>query len=394
MTICSFLNFLIPFTLGLGIPKSFSILYAVLLVFGCKAIFSGSPRPPAWVLVIASFLFLFGFSYAGAMVWHGVWYPWQKWLREISAIVFLPAGCFLGGWLYGVFSSKSVNRILISYMAGALIYALISVFISHQPWWNLSQTFSHVLRVPWGEQQWLSTRAVEQRAFLSLAILPIVFVNLVRYRGFHWSTLCLGLAAASSGYYVGYTTQSRIGIFTLILSMIPCFWLFKPKILRRSLLLCALSAGLILVISGHVCDERVYLQSQFILHMPTALMGGRQLHFPYASCIPSEKLVFGSFEGSSAFTPHNLLLDIYNDAGLIPFSLFLAAIILLSVRLFRGFHQSLSLYGWSSTIALRFSIASVLVVQYLAQPFLYTDQLMFSLGFFFFGSMLFEFRDL
>ena len=278
MTICSFLNFLIPFTLGLGIPKSFSILYAVLLVFGCKAIFSGSPRPPAWVLVIASFLFLFGFSYAGAMVWHGVWYPWQKWLREISAIVFLPAGCFLGGWLYGVFSSKSVNRILISYMAGALIYALISVFISHQPWWNLSQT---------------------------------------------------------------------------------------------------LSAGLILVLSGHVCDERVYLQSQFILHMPTALMGGRQLHFPYASCIPSEKLVFGSFAGSSAFTPHNLLLDIYNDAGLIPFSLFLAAIILLS-----------------STIALRFSIASVLVVQYLAQPFLYTDQLMFSLGFFFFGSMLFEFRDL
>jgi hypothetical protein len=63
----------------------------------------------------------------------------------------------------------------------------------------------------------------------------------------------------------------------------------------------------------------------------------------------------------------------------------------LTFSLLRGFLKAFRLQGWSAGLAVRWSAFSLLVVQWILQPFMYSDQLMFSLGFVLFGALLAEF---
>jgi len=380
----------LAFLFGLGFPKSFSLLYVVLLVGGWQAVRRGALPPSPRLHWAAMALLLFGCSYAVIQVWHGVWAPWPSFVPEILAVAVLPSAGLLAGWLLSRERLADQSRWLLAYVLGCLVYALSAVFLSHQPWWNLGQTFTHVLRVPWGEPQWLSTRAVEQRGFLSVVQLALVG-PLLWQTPRRWGLLlaCLGLGAL--GLYVAYSTQSRIGVFTMYLALIPLLWHWRAGRWRRLALACYGLAPLLALLSGRVCDERFGLVAQFLAHMARAPMGGRLLAFPYASCLPHEQLVFGSQPGSTAFTPHNVILDVFNDAGWIPFALLMFAMLLLLKAWLQGFFQALEVQGSSPGLVLRWGIFSVLLVQWLAQPFLYTDQLMFSLGFVFFGITLREF---
>jgi hypothetical protein len=87
------------------------------------------------------------------------------------------------------------------------------------------------------------------------------------------------------------------------------------------------------------------------------------------------------------------VLDIYNDAGWIPCVCLLMAVVPLLVALLRGFWMSFARDGWDGQLALRWSVLCVLVVEWLAQPFFYTDQLMFSLGFVLAGALLADFNS-
>ena len=186
-------------------------------------------------------------------------------------------------------------------------------------------------------------------------------------------------------------SYSRIGLFTLYLALFPLLWHWRAGRWRRLAMAFYGLAPLLAMLSGRVCDERFGLVAQFVAHMARAPMGGRLLAFPYASCLPHEQLVFGSQPGSTAFTPHNVILDVFNDAGWIPFVLLLLAMLLVLKAWLQGFLQALVVEGCSPGLVLRWGIFSVLLVQWLAQPFLYTDQLMFSLGFVFLGITLAEF---
>jgi hypothetical protein len=118
--------------------------------------------------------------------------------------------------------------------------------------------------------------------------------------------------------------------------------------------------------------------------------GGRLISFPYKSCIQSERLVFGSFPSSSSFTPHNVILDVYNDSGIIPFLLLLIPVVALLIVLLSFFIKSFRANTQNCFLQLRWSIFCLLLTQWMVQPFLYTDQLMFSLGFLFIGLMISE----
>lgn len=380
----------LAFLFGLGFPKSFSLLYVVLLVGGWQAVRRGAHPPSPLLRWAAMALLLFGCSYAAIQVWHGVWAPWPSFVPEILAVAVLPSAGLWVGWLLSHERSDAQCRWLQAYVLGCLVYALLSVGLSHQPWWNLAQTFPHVLRVPWGDPQWLSTRAVEQRGFLALVQLALVgplLWNVPRRLSLVLSSLFLG----ALGLYVTYSTQSRIGLFTLYLALFPLLWHWRSGRCRRLAMACYGLAPLLALLSRRVCDERFGLVAQFVAHMARAPMGGRLLAFPYASCLPHEPLVFGSQPGSTAFTPHNVILDVFNDAGWIPFVLLLLAMLLLLKAWLQGFFQALVVEGCSPGLVLRWGIFSVLLVQWLAQPFLYTDQLMFSLGFVFLGITLAEF---
>lgn len=380
----------LAFLFGLGFPKSFSLLYLVLLFGGWQALRRGAAPPSPPLCRIAMALLLFGCSYAAIQVWHGVWAPWPSYVPEILAVAVLPSAGLWVGWLLSHGRSDAQFRWLQAYVLGCLVYALLSVGLSHQPWWNLAQTFPHVLRVPWGDPQWLSTRAVEQRGFLALvqlALLGPLLWDVPRRLSLVLSSLLLG----ALGLYVTYSTQSRIGLTTLYLALFPLLWHWRPGRWRRLAMASYGLAPLLALLSGRVCDERFGLVAQFVAHMARAPMGGRLLAFPYASCLPHEQLVFGGQPGSTAFTPHNVILDVFNDAGWIPFVLLLLAMLLLLKAWLQGFLKALVVEGCSPGLVLRWGIFSVLLVQWLAQPFLYTDQLMFSLGFVFLGITLAEF---
>ena len=382
----------LAFVFGLGFPKSFSLLYLVLLFGGWQAVRRGVSVPSPLLRWAAMALLMFGCSYAAIQVWHGVWAPWPSYVPEILAVAVLPSAGIWVGWLLSSERMADQSRWLQAYVLGCLVYALFSVLLSHQPWWNLGQTFPHVLRVPWGEPQWLSTRAVEQRGFLALVELPLA-ASLLWQSLRRWPMVLGCLFISAMGLYVTYSTQSRIGLATLYLALFPLLWHWRPGRWRRLAMVSYGLAPLLALLSGRVCDERFGLVAQFVAHMPYAPMGGRLLSFPYASCLPHEHLVFGSQAEATAFTPHNLVLDVFNDAGWLPFSLLLLAMLPLLNAWMRGFLHALDVEGSSPELVMRWGIVSVLLVQWLAQPFLYTDQLMFSLGFVFLGITLREFRS-
>ena len=379
---------------GLGVPRSFSLLYLALAVTAWFALRRPGLQHSPLLLWTTPWLVLFGGSFAAFQVGWQVWLPVRAFVPEILAILVLPSAGLVVGWLLQRFGRLCVTRLIFAYLLGALIYALLALALSRTPWWNLAQTFPHVLRVPWGSEEWLSTRAVEQRAFLSLTLLPVGLPLLLQPQARHrwWGAVCVLMACLAM--HLAWALQGRIGFASLLLAALPCL-----RFLRRSALrwLLAGLAGTLLSLSigtGRLCDERWWLIGGFLKHLGDAPWGGRLIHYTYADCKPGVWLTFGSSAGTSAFTPHNLVLDIYNDAGWIPCVCLLMAMVPLLVALLRGFWISFARDGWDGQLALRWGVFCVLLVQWFAQPFLYTDQLMFSIGFVLAGTLLADFNSL
>jgi len=384
---------LISFIIGLGFPKTFSLLY--ITYFFIAACFFGSDsnsksNPPSYLLLCSASLAFFGITHSVIQILHGVWTPLSQHLHEIIAIIVLPAAGLLVGWMLNELVSRQISKILLAYALGSLTYALLAVLVSHNPAWNLLQTFSHVLVVPWGHIKYLSTRAVEQRASLLLGMLPLVFSGIKSPKTLSMRLRFVLVLIALLGLYVNYSTQSRIVFMVIYLSFLPVLLGFGN--LRTVLGMLALTTGLPLIAFrlGWICDERVFLQIEFIRRMHLSPMGGRLMSFPYKSCIQSERLVFGSFPSSSSFTPHNTILDVYNDSGIISFSLLLAPLVVLLIVQLSYFIKSFYANKLNFSLQLRWSIFCLLFTQWMVQPFLYTDQLMFSLGFLFMGLMISE----
>ncbi len=378
---------------GLGVPKAFSLLYVVLAGSAWLAFRRPGPRPSALLIWSAVWLLLFGLSYAAFQVGWQVWSPPRAFLPEILAVVVLPSAGLLVGWLLQRFGRPLGTRMILAYLLGALIYALLALALSRTPWWAVAQTFPHVLRVPWGPQEWLSTRAVEQRSFLALALLPVGIPLLVESQGRHRLLGLLSVLMAGLAMHIAWALQGRIGLAILALALLP--WLcFVTRPLQRWLLALLGGGAISLAIgSGRLCDERFWMVGGFLKHLGDAPWGGRLIRFAYAECKSGVVLRFGSFPESNSFTPHNVILDIYNDTGWIPFLSLLVAVLPAMAALLRGFWVSFARDGWDWQLALRWSFLSVLVVEWLAQPFLYTDQLMFSIGFILVGALLADFSS-
>jgi len=388
----SFVALTAALLLGLGVPRAFSLLYLGLV--GAAFWMHRYPGSAASRLLIWSmgWLVLFGVSYAAFRVGWAVWNPARSYLPEILAITVLPAAGLWVGWLLNRRGQSFCTALILAYVVGALIYSLASLALSRTPWWNVSQTFLHVVRVPWGHPEFLSTRAVEQRAFLSLVLFPIgLTLALSRFKARRYlGAVMIGMAFLAA--HVTWALRGRIGLAALAISLIPLLWLLGRHTIRWFVLLISGIAIVLGFTTGRLCDERLWLVGGFLARLSQAPWGGRLIQYSYADCNPQAINQFGSFAGSSSFTPHNLILDIYNDAGWIPALCLLLSILPICIFLLSGFWRAFSFSGWSWPLALRWSFVSVLAVEWLAQPFLYTDQLMFSMGFIVVGILLAEFN--
>jgi len=354
--------------------------------------FTNDQKVSLSIRCIISILLLAGICHAYMQVVNKVWMPWQSYLPEILAIIVLPASClFIGLRLVRLLSSDELSYVIFFYILGSLSYSVISVLISHVPWWNFEQVFYHVLRVPWGESIFMSTRAVEQRAFFAIALTPVL---LIKNKARNLNTKILKSIVTfmvALGLYVRYSTASNIGYAVLYLSLIPlivnaCHY----RLLKWGITCLYLLIPFAAFFSKKVCDERFSLQGTFLKNMLAAPWGGRSLSFAYKSCIEGEKLTFGSSTAASTFTPHSALLDIYNDSGMIPFILFSIATLLILDKIVKIFLKIKMTAQPTIHFYLRWSLLSVFIVQYLAQPLLYTDQLMFNISFAFAGIAISE----
>ena len=63
----------------------------------------------------------------------------------------------------------------------------------------------------------------------------------------------------------------------------------------------------------------------------------------------------------------------------------------LAINLLRSFFVRMSLPGWDWQLSLRWGVMALLIVEWLVQPFFYSDQLMATLAFFWAGLVLAEF---
>jgi len=386
---------LIALLLGLGIPNSFTLLYVIYIV-ACLCAVQGSRyyKPSSLLIWSISWLLIFGVTHSIFQVGWGVWDPPDSYVREILAIVILPSFGLLFGRLLSLRGRLFCTTLILAYVSGALIYCIASLAISRSPWWNLTEVFHHVVRQPWGNPEFLSTRAVEQRAFLSFALLPI---GLVLIAGQKTKQRFLGAAftiMSVIAFHVSWALSGRLGLLTTLLSCAPLIWLMPRRITRKYFLLASLTVLVIAISFGLICDERIWLISGFITRLFQAPWGGRLIRFSYSDCDPSNTNYFGSYEGSSAFTAHNVILDIYNDSGWMPALSLLLGILPITIVTLNDFFKVFTHSGWDWHLALRWSFVSVLLIQWTLQPFLYTDQLMFSVGFVVIGMLRGEFESI
>jgi len=386
---------LLALLLGLGVPRSFPLLYALLLGLAWLGRRSQGPGPSRLLRWSSLGLLLFGVTYCVMQVGWGVWAPAQAHLGAIMAVVVLPSGGLLAGWYLPRLDSRQLSRWLVVYALGGLVYGLLALALSRTPWWNIGQVFELNVRVPWGSQSMMNMRSVEQRVFPALALFPVacplLWLWLRNRRGLLWPIVMLLMSALAA--HAAWAFQGRIGVVILAVAALPMLWLLPSATWR----LWIVSGGTLfvsmLLASGRACDERWWLQIGFLQRLGEAPWGGRLLDYTYRDCLPGRINHFGVGATANTSSPHNLILDIYNDAGWLPTVCLLLAILPVAWVLLKSFWRAFSTDGWNAPLALRWSFVSVLLVEWLLQPFLYADQLMASLGFLLAGAMLSEFSS-
>jgi hypothetical protein len=386
---------MLAFVLGLGLPRSFFLLYCIEAACVLFAWQKKKIAPTPLLLFSTITLLGFGVSYVVFRLSWGVWVPIIDHVQQVLAAALLPGFGLMAGWCLqriggSMLSRKAISMMIIAYGFGALLYVLISLGLTHSTWSDWFQQLSQNVVVPWGSEHPLNMRSVEQRAYVSLACLPAAFLLLsshqLRYR---LMALVLFIACLLASLAT-WSFQSRIGWCVLLLSTLP--WICSPKIMpKRAFTLPLVLASLVFVgVSGRFCDERFSLQTHFLANVWQAPWGGRLIRFNYGDCNPVITNHFGSFWGSNASSPHNVLLDIYNDAGVLPSFLMLASISMMVISILGWFILRFRLDVWDWHLAVRWAMFSVLAVQFFAQPFMYSDQLMFSVGFIYAGIMMGE----
>jgi hypothetical protein len=257
----------------------------------------------------------------------------------------------------------------------------------------------------------MNVRSVEQNAYPALLLLPPALLLLVRpgprarrllvtvlvglgLLGGHvvWSLngrlgwlalLCaglpiVGLVAAGPGRQAFHWWRKPAVLVVLALGALPAFLKFRS-------LIGSANQG---IWSQGFCDERLSMFGGMLSRLHEAPWGGRLLRVPYLNCngVP---LLFAA-EGGHLTMAHNVVLDVYFSAGLVP-SLFLVAALVPPLLLILKCFM-LSWRDWDWQVALRWGWLSLLLCEWLFQPLLYSDGLLFYFSFFLLGLFAVESR--
>jgi hypothetical protein len=400
---------------GLHLPRAFAVLFLLSALIGLAALMSGGRSQrlalvvqPEWRLSLA-LCALFSIAFVAGFVGWGFW-SWSADRADIINALILPTLLFWAGLQLGSWKRSFNTSLFLAYTLGSLVYVLLALAWSRTPWWNLQQVFPSAITVPWGSEGPLNVRSVEQNGFPALLLLgPAVTLFFTRAYGLARLAAVGFLVAAFLAGHAVWALNGRLGWLALVLSLLPALprlwgWLRGVVTTRgavgfssAALLGGALIYGVRALISQAAspiwsqgfCDERFGLFAAMLSKLHEAPWGGKRLVVAFASCGTQIPLTFAE-EGGAIAAAHNVFLDIYFAIGVVPVLLLLLFLVRPLWAVIMGFVAQLPYSDWQH--ALRWCWLCLLVVQWLFQPLLYSDGLLYYFTFLVIGLVAQEFR--
>jgi len=396
------------FLVGLHLPKAFTLLYVALLVCAIQVRQSkpliNAALPAYWRWSFLG-LSLFSIVYLGIMLYWGFASPVGSGLLDCISALVLPAGCFWVGLRLPLLGRATTTKLLLAYGLGSLLYVLAALFVARHPWWALDQIFPAEIITPWGVPKVVNVRSIEQNGILALALLPSALLLAVKPAvPARAGSFVIG-GAGLLGLHAVLSLNGRLGFLALVLALVPLLAvaLHTRQSWSRSLVAATVGGTVLMVtlmgrnpafqgsLAGNFCDERFGIYPGFLQHLGKGLMGGHQIAVSSFRCDGKTPFAFGDGAPGSLTMVHNVVLDIYNDAGFLPVLFLLIALVPALLAILRGF-WSLSIRGmWDWQWSVRWSWFVVLLTQWLFQPLLYGDGLLYYLSFLVLGLLAAEF---
>jgi len=194
------------FLLGLNFPKSFTLLALLLtggLWIGRYHIKRARGQPVIKVLVLSHILF--GLSFSVRQYQLGYWNQGLQSVSDVLTYTLLPSACLVFGFVARQrwIGRSAVTTAAIAFAMGGLLYVLIALGISRDPWWNVAEVFPSGVTVPWSQhgQFAQNVRSVEQRAFPALMLLCCVPMLIAQKQPRWRSTSLLLLTTGTIAWY-------------------------------------------------------------------------------------------------------------------------------------------------------------------------------------------------
>jgi len=401
---------------GLHLPRAYAVLYGLSAVVAVLAI-GKSAQPPqrsllgVWIAWRQSLALcaLFSVAFVAGFLGWGFW-SWSADRADIINALMLPTLLFWAGLQLGSWKRGFNTSLLLAYTLGSLVYVLLALAWSRTPWWNLQQVFPSAITVPWGSEGPLNVRSVEQNGFAALLLLgPAITLFFTRAFGLARLAAVALVAAALLGGHAVWALDGRLAWLALVLSLLPALprlwgWLRGVVATRGTvgvtsavLLGGALIYGLRALISQAaspiwsqgLCDERFGLFAAMLSKLHEAPWGGKRLVVVFATCGTPIPVTLAE-EGGAINAAHNVFLDLYFAVGVVPVLLLLLFLARPLWGVIRGFVAQLPYSDWQH--ALRWCWVCLLFVQWLFQPLLYSDGLLYYFTFLVIGLMAQEFR--
>ena len=363
----------LAFAIGLHVPKAFSLYYLLLVWLAWQS--RGALRPDRWIRLSAVMLLAYGLSYAAMSVHYGLWQLGGRYLLDLISMLVLPAaGVWLGALAAGRISWRSMGWLWLAYGLGALAYTW--AVLLHGRGVGLLPEARRVstIAVPWGSDPLVNVRSIEQNAALVVTWwLPGLWLLLRERQKLLGGML---LACATAGLAAVICFHGRLGYLMLLVGGLPLVWLLRRSVwLWRTLVvgIGAIVGALIWKpqLAQRFYDERFDRFAGFFPVAPQFPWGGNQLHFEGG-------LAFDARQGELM---HNVLLDIYVRVGWLPLLFLSLALFPLLWRSLQALAQGLSQSDQRGGTLLAASLLLCLTVQWLFQPLIFADGLLFYFGF-------------
>jgi hypothetical protein len=381
------------FLVGLHIPKAFTLLYVALGLSTLVELRGNTPAREALLSHDRCFRFiqvavvLFSVAYAVGMLHFGFWSWFGRDRLDVISVLLLPGWMFWWGRRMAAKNSRLLARLLFAYGLGALLYIVLAMMRTRGLMWFVPGSDPASLLLPWGQSEKMNVRSVEQNGILALVWLLLSVWMLLRSR--IWPAIALLAFAVLGWFAVVPLAGGRLWIPSLLLACLPLTTLLFYRLRRWQLTALGVASVVFILRSlkalfSSLCDERFELYRQALIRWPELIGGGRRLEFSFSLC--SGELIPYSAAGrqlSSSPMLHNVFLDVFVSVGW-PAGLALVvvgswALICLAQALRVWF--AVHLQGWSMLWIVLWCYVAVLVPQWMFQPLIYGDGLLFFLSF-------------